>query len=431
MSKYEPIIGLEVHIEQNTESKMFCACPAEHFLAKPNSQTCPVCLGLPGALPFANSAAIENIIKFGLAFKCEIAEFSKFDRKHYRYPDLPKGFQTSQYDLPLCENGKWNHIGITRIHMEEDTGKLVHKNKKSLVDFNRSGVPLMELVTEPDFGNVEDVIEFLKETQLVVRYLEISTADMEKGSMRLEANVSLRKVGETDLPDYKIELKNINSFKYLEKAIKEEIKRQTAILEDGETPVQETRGFDENSGSTFSQRTKEESADYRYFPEPDLPPLIISKDNLESIKQTMPKLPNEYREELANLKLSEHYIDVLISEKSRLEYYLKSVKLAEKNNISAKEIANVLVNNNLDSKHKEPALLIKYLLELQNKDYAGADEVNAAVEKVISENRKAVEDYKAGKVQIIGYLIGQVQKILKGKGDVQKVRKKLQEELEK
>jgi len=440
MSKYEPIIGLEVHVEQNTDSKMFCACPADHFAAEPNTQTCPVCLGLPGALPYTNSHAIENIIKFGLAFNCDIATFSKFDRKHYRYPDLPKGFQTSQYDLPFCSSGTWistdgTIVGITRIHLEEDTGKLVHTDvngkKSSLVDFNRGGVPLMEMVTEPEFRNAESVMEFLRETQLIVRYLGISSADMEKGSMRLEANISMREVGDEKLPDYKIELKNINSFRYLEKAIVEEIKRQTALLEKGETPVQETRGFDENSGSTFSQRTKEGSADYRYFPEPDLPPIRISIETIENLKKTMPILPKQKREELQKMGLSEHYTDVISTDVDRLQYFESAVDIAHDKNISAKEIANVIVNQNLDKKYNEPALLVKYLYELQNKDYASADDTRSAIEKVVSEQPKAVKDYQSGNIKVIGFIIGMVQKELKGKGNVKIIQKLLTEELQK
>ena len=432
--KYEPVIGLEVHVEQSTKSKMFCACPAEHFAAKPNSQTCPVCLGLPGALPFTNQLAIENVVKFGLAFGCKISEFSKFDRKHYRYPDLPKGYQISQYDLPFCENGSWeSHDGhsvrIKRIHMEEDTGKLVHSivdgKKVSLVDFNRSGVPLMEMVTEPDFRSSKEIDEFLRETRDIVRYLDISTADMEKGSMRLEANISMRKVGEKSLPDYKVELKNINSFKFLLNALDAEIERQTQALEDGEKLTQETRGYDENKKRTFSQRTKEDAHDYRYFPEPDLPPITLTKENIKAIKSNIPELPKDKKEKYKRLGLSEHYIEVLISDIERAKYFEEAIKLGKKHNQSAKFIANVMVNQNLDEKFPEPAGLIKKLLEMQNTNFADEDEVEKAVKKVLETNEKAVNDYKSGKTQVIGFLIGQVQKELKGKGDIKLVRQSL------
>lgn len=434
-----PVIGLEVHIELSTNSKMFCACPADHFGKKPNTQTCAVCLGLPGALPFANAKAIESCIKLGLALGCEIADFSKFDRKHYFYPDLPKAYQISQYDLPLCANGQWTSkggqkIGITRIHQEEDTGKLVHADvngrRSSLVDYNRSGVPLVEMVTEPDFSDPELVDEFLRDIQQIVRYLEISTADMEKGSMRLEANISLRAESETKLPNYKVELKNINSFKFLQKAISAEIRRQTELLEKGEIPKQETRGYDEDQDKTFSQRSKEDAQDYRYFPEPDIPPIRVSKSQISNLKSQIPELPSEKILRYEGISLSVNYADVIVSDKARADYFDLAVDLGTNHNISPKEIAGVMVNQNLDLKFPEPAGLIKKLLELQNVDYASSSDVASAISKVVSEQQKAVNDYKDGKTQVIGFLIGQVQKELKGKGEVATISKLLTESLQ-
>ncbi len=428
--KYIPIIGLEVHIELATSAKMFCQCPADHFAKEPNTETCPVCLGLPGAMPYPNSEAIENTIKFGNALGCSISNFSKFDRKHYFYPDLPKGYQISQYDLPLCTTGNYMSKNITRIHLEEDTGKLIHtslKGKKvSLVDFNRSGVPLMEMVTEPDFRSADEVDEFLREIQLIIRYLEISTADMEKGSMRLEANISLSK-DESALPDYKIELKNINSFKFLTKAIKCEIERQATLLDGGVTPDQETRGYDEASNTTFSQRSKEVAKDYRYFPEPDIPPLELSDEEIAKILKNTPELPNHKREKLRKINIKPEYIETLISDVERTKYFEAAIKLGEKHNIGATTIANIMINQNLDKKYPEPAGLIKALLELEKKDYASRDEVEKAIKKVLLANEKAVKDYKEGKTQVIGFLIGLVQKELNGTGDPKVVSEKLTE----
>ncbi len=438
MKNLIPVIGLEVHIELNTATKMFCRCRAYHFGEKPNTNVCPVCLGLPGALPSANKKAIWDTIKFGLALNSQISSFSKFDRKHYFYPDLPKGYQISQYDLPFCTKGTFTLkngkvINIRRIHLEEDTGKLIHKTvdgkKVSLVDYNRSGVPLMEMVTEPDFTDPSDVDEFLKEIQLIVKYLGISDADMEKGSMRLEANISLKEEDQ-GLPDYKIELKNINSFRFLSKALQAEIVRQKQILETGSKPVQETRGYDEVKNTTFSQRTKEEAQDYRYMPEPDIPPITINEKVVLRIKNKLPDLPNQKRKIFKKLNLSEHYIETLVSDKNRALYFDEAINIAKDHNISAKEIASVMVNQNMDLKYPEPAGLIKKLLEIQKADYASQKEVKGAVNVVLKQNTKAVDDYKNGKTQVVGFLIGQIQKELKGKGEVKLVQEILRKKLE-
>lgn len=440
--KYKPVIGLEVHIEQSTKSKMFCGCPAKHFGVEPNTHVCPVCLGLPGALPYANQVAIKNTLMLGKALGLKIAQNAKFDRKHYFYPDLPKGYQISQYDKPLCRNGKFQipssktQIRIKRLHLEEDTAKLVHRRvngkKASLIDFNRSGVPLMEMVTEPDFDSAQEVVAFLREVQLLVRYLGISDADMEKGSMRLEANVSVAKITNdkpqtSDLPDYKVELKNINSFKFLQKAIEYEVQRQTESLKAGQKLIQETRGYDENTGKTFSQRTKEEAADYRYFPEPDLTEIRVGRLEISDI----PELPDQKREKYSKLGLSEHYTDTLVSDPLRADYFEKALELGKKHKLSAKEIAGVMVNQNLDEKYSEPAGLIRKLVEINKKEYASSSEVKEAAKRVINDNPKAVSDYHNGQAQVIGFLIGQVQKVLKGKGDPKLIRKTMIKNLQK
>lgn len=432
--KYTQVIGLEVHIELSTKSKMFCSCPANYFGKRPNSQVCPVCLGMPGAMPFANKVAIESVIKFGLALNCKINEFSKLDRKHYFYPDLPKAYQISQYELPLCYEGTLMGIQIRRVHIEEDTAKLTHVDGKSLIDFNRSSVPLMELVTEPDFKNIDEAVEFLKEIQRIVRYLGISEADMEKGSMRLEANVSLKPEGQKELPDYKVELKNINSFGFLKKAVEAEFERQLELLENGEKVAQETRGFDEKTGKTRSQRSKENAHDYRYFPEPDVPPMQFDKQIVEDIRKTIPELPEQKREKYRKLNLSENYLQVLVDDKKRAEYFeeaLRLADLAQGYNISSKEIAGLMINQNLDKNYEEPALMVKKVYELLKRDYASDKETKLAVEKVISEQTKAVSDFQSGKGEVIGFLIGQVQKELKGKGDAKLVQQLLRDLLTK
>ena len=296
---YQPTIGLEIHIELNTKSKMFCSCKNNPDEKNANVNICPVCTAQPGSLPVINEEAVRKTIKAGLALNCKIAEESKFDRKNYFYPDLPKGYQISQYDKPFCEKGFLNiqgkKIKITRIHLEEDTGKLIHPKEKdySLVDFNRAGVALMELVTEPDLKSAKETRKFAEELQLIARYLEISNADMEKGQMRVEANISLSKDKKLGT---KVEVKNLNSFRSMEKAIDYEIKRQTQVLDNKEKVIQETMGWDEKNQKTVSQRKKEQAHDYRYFPEPDLPALSLSQDFIQKIKSEIPELPQNRRE---------------------------------------------------------------------------------------------------------------------------------------
>lgn len=471
--KYTPVIGLEVHVELKTKSKMFCGCSTEYFGKEPNTHTCPVCLGLPGALPVPNRKAIEWCVMIGMALNCEIPLVSKFDRKNYFYPDLAKGYQISQYDQPFASNGSLKLkikneklkieeekiVRIRRVHMEEDTGKLMHGvvsgENVSLIDFNRSGVPLVEIVTEPDFESAVEVKEYLQRLQQIVRYLEVSDADMEKGEMRLEPNISLRQITddrqqtadkERELPKYKVEVKNINSFRFVEKAINYEIKRQEEILETGGTPIQETRGWDEKRQRTFSQRVKEEAQDYRYFPEPDIPPIRWISKEISKLKSSLPELQGEKVDRFQRQHGLLYYdAEILTREKSTADYFEKAVKrnqesplrqgfagqakIKDQKEITAKDIANWIINKNVDIKKITPEELLSQILSAKKTIQIDDVELVKMIKQVLAENQKAVEDYKKGKEASIMFLLGQTMRKIGKKVDAMMIKEKILREL--
>ncbi len=443
--KYEPVIGLEIHVELATKSKMFCSCSAEYFGEKPNTHTCPVCLGLPGAMPTANKKAIKYAQMLGMALHCENPLSSKFDRKNYFYPDLAKGFQISQYDLPFSENGsvtikiddETEKIGITRAHMEEDTGKLAHAiingRRVTLIDFNRSGVPLVEIVSEPQMHSAEEAKAYAQKIQQVVRFLEISEADMEKGSMRIEPNISLRLLSKTrlkndNLPSYKVELKNINSFRFAQKAINYEIERQSKILDDGKIPIQETRGWDEVHNKTVSQRSKEKAQEYRYFPEPDLTPYEFKEDYMAELKAKLPELPDVKFDRFKNqYLLSDYDSEILTRDRQTADYFEEAANVGRKHNLTPKQIANVIINKKPDTNKILPAELIQTLVASLNTVTTDEQQLDKVVSEVIKQNPKAVEDYKKGKENAIMFLTGQVMRRIKA--DSNEVQEKLKERL--
>jgi len=460
---YKPTIGLEIHAELKTNSKMFCGCKNDPDEKRPNYNICPVCTAQPGTLPVANEEAIKKVIKTGLALNCKIAKDSKFDRKNYFYPDLPKGYQISQYDQPLCEGGyldiEGHKIRITRIHLEEDTGSLMHPEGAdySLVNLNRAGMPLMELVTEPDITSGKEAREFAEELQTIFKYLGVSDADMEKGQMRVEVNISISKDKKLGT---KVEIKNLNSFKVVEKAVDFEIKRQEEVLEAGEKIVQETRGWHDKKEITFSQREKEEAHDYRYFPEPDLPPMHFDDKFIEDIQKTMPELPEQKRERFKKeYGLEDASVDFFIVNKDLSEYYEKVVsefeewtteeEKGEAHKKASRLVANYLISdvqglmNGKEFVEKEFKITPENFAEFVKMIYkgeisskiakivltemfnTGADpsdivkdknlsqitdsgEIEKMIKEVIAANPKAVDDYKAGKGNSIQFLIGQI-----------------------
>lgn len=473
--EYIPTIGLEIHVELKTKTKMFCDCPNDPDEKHPNVNICPVCLGYPGTLPVANKLAIEYVLKTGLALGCENPKISKFDRKNYFYPDLPKGYQISQYDMPLCQDGRIdigeNVVRIRRIHLEEDTGRLLHASdgKSSLIDFNRAGVPLMELVTEPDMHSAKEVKDFAQELQLIFRYIGISDANMEKGQMRCEANISV--APQSQELGTKVEIKNLNSFKAVERGVEYEIIRQTKLLEDGKAVVQETRGWDENEQKTFSQRLKESAHDYRYFPEPDLPPLNLADKkhfDLEKIKASLPELPQQKRERFArefgldgnsieffvqNEDFSDYLektiseIEVEISEKSgaiksasnylisdvagilkekmlpvkellmKPEDFAELICLILKGEISSKIAKQVLLE--MISTGEDPSHIVD---RLGVKQMSNDEDLTKFIEEAIKENPQPVEDFKKGKEAALQFLIGQVMAKTKGRANPAKLK---------
>lgn len=440
MNTYEPVIGLEIHVELKTKSGMFCGCPTDHFGKEPNTQTCPVCLGLPGALPVPNKQAIEWTIMLGLALGSNVSDVSKFDRKHYFYPDLPKGYQISQYDQPLCRGGviatSSGDVRIHRVHLEEDTGKLQHAKingkQATLVDFNRSGVPLVEIVTEPDIRSAAQAKEFLKKLHQIIRYLGISDADMEKGSMRLEPNISIRPVGSTALPPYKVEVKNINSFRFAQRAINYEIERHARILDEGKIPDQETRGWNESKNATVSQRRKEGASDYRYFPEPDIPPMRFTKKYIDVIKKHMPMLPDARKASVMQAHgISVRQADVLMEDFGKMKLFegIASLPSVSQANISGATVANWIINNVADTSGRTPLDIATAIIQSKQVRAVDDDVLIQVIKQVLDDNPKALADYKAGKVQAKMFLFGHVLRALKGSGSKEKIMKFLEERL--
>jgi len=497
--KYEPTIGLEIHVELKTKTKMFCASLNDPNEKRPNVNVCPVCMGHPGTLPVINKEAVRKVLMCGKALNGKLADYSQFDRKNYFYPDLPKGYQISQYKFPLVEGGELNGVKITRIHLEEDTGRLIHAKDEtsSLVDFNRAGVPLMELVTEPDINSGEQARKFAEELQMVLRYLDISDADMEKGQMRVEVNISLSESDrggtgkltslrtdeegnptEAKFPNSsskklgtKVEIKNLNSFRSVERAVECEIKRQTAVLEAGEKVIHETRGWDEDKQKTFSQREKEMAHDYRYFPEPDLPPLKISELDFDL---SLPELPEEKRKRFKDkYGLKDEQIEIFIRDislgkffeavckhlavkppnggltataanyitsdlsglminggisvdnlKINPEMFAKLVAMADKGEISSRAAKDVLKIMFEEGGNPEKIVKEKGLAQTSDDSF-----IKNIVDEVVKNNSAAVEEYKNGKENALQFLVGQGMKLSKGKANPGVLQKLLREKI--
>ena len=486
-AELQPVIGLEIHVELKTNSKMFCSCANDPNESQANVNVCPVCLGHPGTLPVINKEAVRRVIKTGLALKSEISMISRFDRKNYFYPDLPKGYQISQYDMPIAQKGELKFkikgkepktVKITRVHLEEDTGSLVHSKGAdySLVNFNRAGIPLMELVTEPDINSALEARKFSQELHLLLRYLKVSEANMEKGQLRIEANISVKPESSKTLGT-KVEIKNLNSFRIVEKAIDYEIKRQKEVLKKGKKVIQETRGWNEKKSVTVSQREKEQAHDYRYFPEPDLPPLKFFKDEINEIRAEIPELPYNKRTRLSDeYKLDEDSVEFFVYNKDLGEYFEKVVSEFEPNLSKAQLHALIILATNyiitdLQSLLKErgvegedflitPENFAEFISLIENKtilskiaktvllemfqsgadpsniieekgltQISGKEEILIFIEEVISTNQKAVSDFKKGKENALQFLIGQVMAKTRGRINPEQARKILKKKI--
>lgn len=479
-NKYEAVIGLEVHVELKTATKIFCGCKTL-FGGDPNTHVCPICLGLPGVLPVVNQKVVEYGVKTGLAINAKVPSYSKFDRKNYYYPDLTKNFQTSQFDLPICENGYLDievegvskRIGITRAHMEEDAGKLIHGGKSitssdySDVDYNRVGVPLLEVVSEPDLRSSEEAKAYVEALKQILTYIDVSDCKMEEGSLRADANVSVRLIGAPEFGT-RTETKNLNSLKNLQKAIEYEIQRQIEVLEEGGIIQQETRTWDDEMGMTHAMRSKADAHDYRYFPEPDLPPILLKEEYIEGIRSSLPELPASRKKRFIEIdELSVYDADLLLSERFLADFYdevrcqiqdpklivntimgdysreLGAAGLVFANSpVSAKqfsELLSLILDKTISGKlvkeilpemihtGKDPKVIVaeKGLVQISD-----ASELEGIVVSVLEANPKAVEDYQAGKGASLGFLVGQVMKASKGKANPGVVNELLRIQLE-
>ena len=497
-TKYEIVIGLEVHSQLLTESKMFCACSAAYQDAPPNTTVCAVCLGMPGAMPVMNQKAVDFVIRTGLALGCEISAFTKFDRKNYPYPDLMKGYQISQYDQPVAHGGCLNietdagdkPIGVTRVHLEEDVAKLFHRaddfgESYSLLDINRAGVPLMEIVSEPDMRSPDEARSYLTQLQSILRYIGVSSANMEEGNFRCDANISVRPVGSAEF-GAKVEIKNMNSFRAVHRALSYEAERQVRAVKEGELIVQETRGWDDSTATTFTQRTKEYAHDYRYFPEPDLPPLAIEDGWVQAVRDVLPELPAARRQRfMTQYGLSEYDANLLTINKATADYYesVVSAKGASGKSTSvngksgdateqfAKQVSNWTLTelgrllNETNGDIEDIRITPRHFADLLDMVEGGAlsssmaktvfeqmynsgkspksiaeeqglvqisdtDALGDAVDEAIASNPKPVAEYLEGKDQAIRFLVGQVMKITRGKANPQLVMQLLQERLD-